>query len=212
MQKILLVTGKKQSGKSSLVRFLHGHIMKKNQAIRCFDINEHGKLEVNALIQDENGNEREEMGEIDIHRRDFEFAQFASESIWPFCKVYSFAEPLKESIINIFGVERSKLYGNNDEKNESTTLKFSDFAFALLPKEIEKLKKDDKYHNFMTAREVAQIFGTRVCRRIQDRCWLDRTLEKIVAEECEFPMIDDGRFINEVEPVKLIGGKVLRLT
>ena len=43
-QKILVISGKKQSGKSSLSNFIHGYQMLKNGVIKDFDLSDAGEL------------------------------------------------------------------------------------------------------------------------------------------------------------------------
>lgn len=213
MQKILVLAGRKQSGKSSTANFLHGHIMKKNEQIKYFDINDEGQLLVNALVLDETtGIEEEKQGIIDINRKDYEFSQYAAYHVWPFIKSYNFADRLKESVVNIFGIEPALVWGNNEAKNTPTTLKFSDFGFAFLPKEIEEMKKSGKYNSFMTVRELLQCFGTKVCRRIQDSCWIDRCIQDVLVEESPIATISDCRFVNEIIATRKIGAKVIKFT
>lgn len=211
MSNILVLAGSKQSGKSSSAKFLYGHIMKKYGAIRYFDITEDGKLLVNSYY-DNNGDIQEEQGELDIERKDYDFYMYAEETIWPHIKLYNFGDNLKNAASNIFGIEPELLWGSNDDKNTPINIKWSDVAFALLPKEIEDLKKHGKFYNQMTVREFLQVFGTKVCRRIQDTCWIERLIEKMVKEQSELVVIADCRFVNEVETMKKVGAKVIKLT
>ena len=211
MQKIVVFAGRKQSGKSSSCAFLHGHILKKNNEIKFFDINEDGKLLVNAMYEDENGHEQEGEGIIQIERKDYEFAQYASHHVWPYIKSYNFADRLKETVGSIFGIDMELLNGTNEQKNTLTHLKYSDFAFCMYPGEISKLKKEEKYESFLTVREVLQFFGTKVCRRIQDSCWIDNCIRDIITEQVPFATVGDCRFPNEVLAMQAIGAKVIHL-
>lgn len=212
MSNILVLAGSKQSGKSSTAKFLHGHILKKNGAIKYFDISDDGKLLVNASYVDENGITQEGEGEFDIERRDYDFYLYAEENIWPYIKLYNFADNLKQASYKIFGIDQQLLWGTNEDKSKLTDIKFSDMAFAFLPKEIEDMKKNGKFYDYMSVRDFLKAFGTRVCRRIQDKCWLDRCVEQILADESPLAIIGDCRFVNEVEAMKKIGAKIIRFT
>ena len=212
MQKIVVFAGRKQSGKSSACNFLHGHILRKNQEITFFDINEDGKLIVNAMYEDENGNQQEGQGVILIDRKDYEFAQYAEYHIWPYIKSYNFADKLKSAVTHIFGIDPNLVNGSNEDKNTLTNIKFSDMAIAYLPAEIEKMKKAKTYGDYMTIRDVLKVFGTKVCRRIQDSCWIDSCIRDIIAEQVPFVTIGDCRFPNEVKAMQEIGAKVIYLT
>ena len=54
---IIAFSGKKQSGKSTIVNFLHGHEMKRHGFIKDFKISSDGQLIVNALYKNENDQE-----------------------------------------------------------------------------------------------------------------------------------------------------------
>lgn len=211
-QKILVLAGSKQSGKSSTVNFLHGHIMKKEKVTSYFDINDDGQLLIAAPQLNENGQEEEQQGIMDINQKGYEFEQWASYNIWPYVKSYNFADKLKIHVCDIFGINPVLAFGSNEDKNTLTSIKFSDIAFSLFPKEIEDLKKKNLYHSFMTIRQFLQNFGTRICRRIQDGCWIDRLIEQIIVEACPFALVGDGRFPNEVVAMRKIGAKVIKFT
>lgn len=211
MQKIVVFAGRKQSGKSSACNFLHGHILKKNEQVKFFDIDNNGKLIVNAVYEDDNGGEQEGQGIIDIYRKDYEFSQFAQHHVWPYIKAYNFADRLKETASLVFGIPMELLNGSNEDKDTPTHLKYSDFAFCMYAGEINKLKKDNLYEQYLTVRQVLQFFGTKVCRRIQDSCWIDRCISDIITEQVPFATVGDCRFPNEVQAMQAIGAKVIYL-
>ena len=134
-QKILAFSGTKQSGKSTCVNFLHGYEMKRNNVIAQFEINDRGQLMVNAVFTDDKGQTSEGMGILDVNRQDFEFASYASRTIWPHVRSYSFATPLKRTCMNIFGLSWDQCYGNEENKNTLTDIKI----LALMC--VEKLKR-----------------------------------------------------------------------
>lgn len=107
-------------------------------------------------------------------------------------KIYNFADPLKRDIcMNILGLTYDQCYGNDDSKNELTNNYW-----------------DNKQ---LTAREVMQMVGTDMFRKMQHNVWADATLLKIKNEEPKLAIIADCRFPNEVEAVKNAGGIVIKL-
>lgn len=204
MQKILAFSGAKQSGKTTCVNFLHGYEMLRNETIAHFEINESGELLVNATFRDESGNETESMGIFDVHRSDDEFAQFASQKVWPFIKAYNFADALKAVSMNIFELTREQCYGTDDEKNTHTKIIWENLPAVWC--------SASKNQGPITAREFLQYFGTDICRRIKPDIWTSYCLRRIEHEESALSLIGDCRFPNEVEAVKAVGGKVIRLT
>lgn len=107
-------------------------------------------------------------------------------------KIYNFADPLKQDICkNILGLTHEQCYGSDDQKNELTNNYW-----------------DDKQ---LTAREVMELVGTDIFRKMQQNVWADATMKKIRDENYDLAIIADCRFPNEVEAIKKSGGLVIKL-
>ena len=119
---IIALCGKKQSGKTTLSNFLHGHEMKLHDVIQDFNINEFGNLVVNYVQLDENGKEHEGTAVFDLWQQTDDFVNYAQRFIWPLIKGYNFADPLKEICINLFGLSYEQCYGQDSWKNSPTKL------------------------------------------------------------------------------------------
>jgi hypothetical protein len=211
MQKILLISGKKQSGKSSLCNFLHGYEMLRNNVISAFDIGDNGELLVNTRAVDADGHIQEGVGILDIERKDFEFQQYAMDNIWKYIKVYSFADSLKMFAIQHFGLSYKQCYGTDEDKNTNTSVKFSDISFAMPPIMVGERKKNGTYNKLLSAREFLQLFGSDICRRIFESCWSKPIIDQILVEQAPLAIISDVRFISEIEMPRAFGAKVIRL-
>ena len=108
------------------------------------------------------------------------------------CKIYSFADPLKQDIcINILGLTYDQCYGSDDDKNTMTDLWWDGVQ--------------------LTAREAMEIIGTKIFRVLKTNVWADATINKIKKENVDLAIISDCRFPNEVESVKNSGGINIRL-
>lgn len=108
------------------------------------------------------------------------------------CKVYSFADPLKQDIcINILGLSYDQCYGTDDDKNTMTDICWDGVQ--------------------LTARESMEIIGTKVFRALKNNVWVDATINKIKKENLDLAIISDCRFPNEVEAIKKCGGYNIRL-
>jgi len=121
--------------------------------------------------------------------------KYANGSISPFnnTKIYNFADPLKQDIcINILGLTKDQCYGTDDQKNELVDCYW-----------------DNKQ---LTAREVMQMVGTDMFRKMQNNVWSGATIRKIQKEQSPIAIIADCRFPNEVEAIKNAGGTVIKLT
>jgi hypothetical protein len=217
MTKIVAIAGKKTSGKTTSLNFIHGQILKKNLVVENFEIDEFGKLVVTALFKNEEGVLTKGMGVLDLSQKTPEFEAYASQKIWPLVKGYNFADTLKEICMATLGLTFEQCYGSDEQKNSPTELRWEN-----MPGAVQNL--EDKYGNiagdygfvehkpgFMTAREVLQFVGTDLFRRMNQNVWVDSVLNQIEAEQPEVAVIGDCRYVNEIEAVKSRGGYVVRL-
>jgi len=201
--RIIAFSGNKQSGKSTSSNFLHGYQLRCQGIIENFHIIKSGELVVTTNVINENGEEEKGDAILEITRKDLEFAEWAVYSMWPFVKHYSFASPLKEIAIGLFGLTYEQCHGTDEQKNTLTNIRWGD-----LPSSVPKKNKRKK----MTAREFLQYFGTDVCRTMYPDIWADRCIADIVHEDPLLAIIDDCRFPNEADAIQKVGGKVIRLT
>lgn len=194
--KIIGISGRKQSGKNTVANYINGNILLSREMIKSFYIDENGKL----IVETSDTNGEVGFGEFDVTRKDNDFVQYACKELWPYVKVYHFADPLKEMAINIFGLEPQQVYGSDKDKNTLTHILWDNIPF-----------NDEKSGN-MTSREFLQHFGTNIVRRIYGEAWVRATINSILKEESEVAIIPDVRFPNEVDAIKKIGGIMIRLT
>jgi hypothetical protein len=126
------------------------------------------------------------------------------------CKIYSFADPLKQDIcINILGLTYEQCYGTDDDKNTLTPLMWKD-----MPEYNITWTWNDEYDSsgYMTARQVMEFVGTSIFRRMKHNVWSAATVNKIRSEDIDVALVADCRFPNEVEAIQNNGGVVIRLT
>lgn len=107
------------------------------------------------------------------------------------CQIYNFADTLKMLCIDVLGLSYNQCYGSDKDKNELVNCYW-----------------DNKQ---LTAREVLQIIGTDVFRKMQNNVWSDATINRIKKDNLEMAIIADCRFPNEVESIKRVGGIVIKL-
>lgn len=221
MTSIIALCGKKQSGKTTLGNFLHGHELKRNGVIDRFLISPEGHLVVNATYYDENQQPFEEMGVLDLFQQNDFFYEYASARIWPFIKMYNFADSLKDIAINLFDVSPEQVYGTDEQKNSPVPhLFWENMPGVYTNEKMYKLSIEANpelpliYHSagIMTAREFMQYLGTDICRRMYQNVWVNNCLKRIENDRPPIAIIADCRFMNEVNAVQNAGGKVIRLT
>lgn len=228
MTQIIALAGNKLSGKTTAANFLHGHVLKLNEVIRHFDILHGGKLQVNTQYL-KDGEVKDDMGELDLTRTDELFTGYASEKIWPYIKLYNFADALKEICGSLFGLTHEQLHGT--EKNSLTKLRWENMPGVITPDKADMIiphyyenTKEDFYDmlieagimvhepGFMTAREVLQFVGTEIFRRMYEPVWINLLIERIKDDSPMIAVIADCRFDNEAAGVKDAGGTVVKLT
>lgn len=223
MTKIIALCGKKQSGKTTLSNFLHGHEMKRHDIIERFLISPQGELVVNCTFHDENGKEFEELGVLDLQQHTDEFFQYASRRIWPLIRGYNFADSLKEICVMLFNIPPECVYGTDEQKNQlQEHLLWENMPGVYTDREMYQLSLEANpdlegllvYHAAgpMTAREFMQYLGTDVMRKMYQPIWLENCFRRIEADKPEIAVIGDCRFLNEIEAVQKRGGKVIRLS
>jgi len=108
------------------------------------------------------------------------------------CQIYNFADPLKTLCVDVLGLEHRQCYGSDEDKNELVNCYWDNHQ--------------------LSAREVLQIVGTDMFRKMQQNVWSDATIRKIGKDKPEMAIIADCRFPNEVDVVKGAGGIVIKLT
>jgi len=191
MSLIICLSGKKQSGKNTSANFICGKFLKKHGMLNAFKINEKGLLEARV-----NGHW------FTVEEGEFEKC-FSSSRI----KLYSFADPLKQFCIDVFGLTYEQCYGTDEQKNSYTNLCWQNMPTTEIGEHGYVSKTGS-----MTAREVLQYFGTEIVRKMFYNAWVNATISKIKRDNPQLAIITDGRFVNEIEKINEIGGKTIRLT
>lgn len=220
MKKVLIVSGKKRSGKDSLCNFITGYHLNQLGVFREFGTDANGDLFVNSAWHDTEGKVEESMGLLDLKRKDEDFLHYAHSVLWPHIKSYSYADYLKEICMNLFSLTKEQCYGTTEDKNSLTNIKWEDLLGVMssvdwsiregqfdlnVPPPVNGYAKHFGLlirEGLMTAREVLQYFGTEVCRAFNQNCWVDYVCNAIVFESSNWALISDGRFLNEIDVMK----------
>lgn len=220
---IIGLAGKKQSGKSTLANFLHGHQLMLHDVIDKFSITKKGELVVDCTMRDSNGKLVQDSGVLDLNQKNDYFFEYASQNIWPIIKLYSFADALKELCISLLGLLPEQVYGTDEQKNSIvphllwenmpgvyTNKKMFDLSIESNP----ELSNVLIYHKPgpMTGREVMQYVGTDIFRRIYGRVWINALLNMVEAEGSGIAIVSDVRFGNEADAILGKNGYVIGLT
>ena len=197
MAKILGIAGRKQAGKNTVANILHGIVLKEKELIKDWSVDSKGQLQISTT----NSEGKHGWGYFWVQRQDEDFMEYAELNMWPYIKLYSFADSLKSICINLFDIPFRSLYGTDEEKNQiQEHLRW------------ENMPGMDKTVGAMTAREFMQFFGTDIMRKMYEPVWVNACLNKIKKEQSELAIIADVRFPNEAKAIEDAGGIVIRLT
>jgi len=205
--KVLGFCGKKQSGKNTSGNYILGIFLEALEISKEFKITPKGNLWVSDIF----GN-TEYAGILDLNSNSIATKTFAEEHIYPFIKIYSFADLLKKNIcIDILGLSYEECFGSDEKKNSLTNLRWENMPG------IDELRISNE-NALMTAREVMQFVGTEVFRKMYNNVWVDATMRQIEKDSPSMAIITDVRFPNEVEGImncqnysSIMTGKVIKL-
>lgn len=200
---IIGISGRKQSGKNTTANIIHGIILKQINAIEDWNIDTSGKL--NILTSDASG--KSGWGEFDISRKDTNFIEYAEYNMWPYVKLYSFADTLKWMCTDLFDIPYECVWGTNEQKNQVQ----EHLRWENMPG-LQDESKRQKWSGPMTAREFMQFLGTDIMRKMYEPIWVNACIKKIQREQSQLAIIADVRFPNEANAVEKAGGTLLRLT
>lgn len=203
---ILGISGKKQSGKSTTGNFIASVFMANLGIANKVHIGSKGEIIVSDLF----GN-KTYGGVFDLCKPTSDFMiKKAIDTLNPYVKLYSFADPLKKDIcINILGLTWDQCYGSDEDKNTLTSLRWKDMPEYNIT---WTYMKDYDPSGYMTARQVMEHIGTRIFRQIKLDSWVNGTINSILKDKPKLAVITDCRFPNEVEAIKQHNGKVIRLS
>jgi hypothetical protein len=204
MTYIIGISGKKQSGKSSLCSYLQAcHWANWNNNLSC--------LEKDIYTIEQNNDGIVYTSEWDKDRIEWTGGYGAPYSG---IKILSFADPLKKFCIDVLGLRHEQCYGTDDDKNSLTEYKWENLYKEI--REKYKFDSDEKLlrSGKMTARDVMQIFGSDICRNMfSQNIWVTAALRSAYDTELDnIVFISDVRFPSEVSAIAEYGGSVIRLT
>lgn len=202
---ILGISGRKQAGKNTVANILHGIALKDQGLVKDWNLGGDGQLVI--LTEDTSGEEG--WGEFDITRKDEDFVQYAELNMWPYVKLYSFADYLKWICCNLFDIPKECIWGTDEQKNQIQ----EHLLWENLPVyNGVSLNTGRPREGAMTSREFMQHFGTDVMRKIYEPIWVNGCIRTIQTEQPELAVIADVRFLNEAKAIENAGGVVIRLT
>ena len=125
---------------------------------------------------------------------------------------FAFADSLKNLCIDAFGIDPKLAFGTQDDKLTLTNVKWD--TICLPSSKIIEYRDNciDPNADFLSIREVLQIFGTDVMRSFEPNVWINMTFANIKKNSTRpYSIITDVRFTNEARAIEDAGGVVIRL-
>jgi energy-coupling factor transporter ATP-binding protein EcfA2 len=215
--KIIGFAGAAQSGKRTSCEYLTGlaYHAEPYKLVNKFSMTSTGRL----IVYDMKGHSFPEGKILDTitYLNDKEL-EMVLDIIHPHPKnishIVSFGDALKETCAVMFGIPIALMYGS--DKDKSTETRYTVNEFSNLVGTGKKFPfKDMGGSDKLTVRQVMQLVGTEIGRKISPTIWCDRLTEKIYSIIKEWsPMlilVEDVRFESEIECIQAMGGNVIGL-
>lgn len=217
MKHLIVTYAARQAGKTSGCTVVYGYHLASLGVVPNANIDPNGRM---SVIYNKKTNEGIY---FDIDNDSPEMIDFKSKNVWPHIKHASFADALKDSIVKLFSVDRKLIYGTDDDKNTITHIEWKLVLPFLSEDRIRNIERkwlasNKPFPKYLTIRELCQVFGTDMCRSIDENCHLRSAVSSLIKDNPTIGFICDGRFENEFfyfdspEAKKLLGDtKVWRI-
>lgn len=215
----IILSGRKQAGKNTACNFIIAKFLNLRASFDNTPANDGGypNIPVGAYyISQESG--------LLISRsarpaRDGGYPTVTDQFVNKGVKVYSFADPLKRFLMDVFNVPFESCYGTDAEKNTPLPhIRWENLPKGLRQEQIMPSIDGSEFNGQligrrgpMTGRELMQVWGTDLCRKLYGDCWARGTYNAINREGVELALVCDGRFPNEIELGSIVGAKTIRL-
>lgn len=184
---IIAIAGCKNSGKSSLCRYIT-YLIARVEGLLLDDPYSGVFTNKNLIQLPEDASKNVYIGKGNS------FYQQATMMGDPSVVVDSFARPVKEICTNILGLPGSCVYGSDSEKNQLTS-----YCWDKIPDHI-KVKFNDRKSDKISAREIMQIIGTDIFREyFSSDIWVNALIRRSEDLDAELLVVDDLRFNSEAK-------------
>lgn len=216
MKHMIISYAAKQAGKTTSATAVYGYYLASLGVVPNANIDPNGRM---SVIYNKKTNEGIY---FDIDDDSPEMVEFKRKNVWAHIKHAGFADALKDSIVSLFGIDRKLIYGTDDDKNTLTHIEWKNVNPFLSEDRIRNIErkwlKAGSFPKFLTIREMCQVFGTDICREVDQNCHLRSAVKQLLSDNPTIGYIPDGRFENEFfyfdspEAKKLLGNtKVWRI-
>ena len=186
MKKLIVLCGTKQSGKTSSAAVFMGYYLTQIGVIPNFNISPNNEIYITH---------EDKKFDFDIESQDPAMKNWLNDVVYPHVKNVGFADTLKEVVSKQFGISEHLMWGTNEEKNSPTHIELDNIRPLLSEKRREEFSEVE--NRPVTIRELLEIFGTDICRRIDPECHIRSAFNNLERSGTEIGIITDCRFANE---------------
>lgn len=204
MNKIIIISGKSQSGKSTLAKYIFAEYINNKIGKKRFSLIKVGK---EFLLADHLNND--EIISIEFPSSHVQNI-FDTYSI----KAYSFTDPLKELCVNILGLDPIQCYGSKDDLNSQTHIMWDNLSTDIRSKysKSRRGRKTKKIASgYMTATEILQVMNKDIFEKIDENCWARGLYSLINKDDHDLSIVLDADTPNKITIGTEAGGKAIRL-
>lgn len=128
-------------------------------------------------------------------------------------KRYYFAKALKDFCVNVLNLKWEGVHGSDSDKTQLSHLKWNNLPLDISTREFLKKNCNAIDAEYMTNREVMEVFGSYICRRMYPDCWALATKNEIAASTHKhLALITDARFPNEIDLLNGRNFHIIHLT
>jgi len=199
MKAVIAIAGCKNSGKSSLCKYISFLVARVDGLIANDPIP--GSFDNRYLAQVSRDGSKKVY--ISQDGSTYSEAKLVHE---PNVDFISFADPVKDICVNCLGLTDNQVYGADQEKNT-----FTKYCWENIPDHIKQGYGGEKFGN-LTAREVMQIVGTDIFRNyFSKNVWVDCLMSRVNQSSADIVLVDDLRFDSEAEALMSHGAMVIHL-
>ncbi len=185
MKAVIAIAGCKNSGKSSLCRYLSYLIARVDGLIINDKLS--GAFDNRLLAQVPK--DASQKVYITDNGRNYVEAKLKRE---PNIETVSFAGPIKDFCLNVLDIDYESIYGSDEQKNKPTK-----YVWENMPEHIRNAYNTSRSGQ-MTAREIMQILGTDIFRNyFSQSVWVDCLISRVQKSDADVIFVDDLRFNNE---------------
>ena len=202
---ILGFAGRKQAGKDTACNFILATKIAELGISKSTRLTSTGEIEVTDILDDSvSGQEWTPFKSPSV-----DVDNLFENELGQFIKIYSFADKLKHVCVDILGLKKELVFGNGEQKNTKTHIKWDVVHKDDHSKSIVSI---DSNQGYMTVREVLQHVGTEMFRGLDPNVWINACLNEIQEDAPELALVSDVRFENEIKAIQDHGGFVVGLT